>query len=403
MTLEVRVQPDGSKRAPLVPADGVPAGRGAGGSGAYVHTDSNIFRKISLATLPRSLVFEGTTLEGELRERNRRRFHLVHQVFHALYQAGEDEPDLRDHARRLFGCGQWVKRIDFACGTYRLVPCACNSIFCQDCSAKRSRPIVERILQQLDRKKRYWFLTITVENWRTLTREQLSGLTEKFSKLRETDEWKKHVTGGIYSVEATFNRQRGDWHPHFHVLIETDRRLPRSWIYRLRVLWRRLTGSHVINLQPLYGRDKKGRKTRKINRRALCELVKYATKAADFSHDPGRVVEFFRAFQNVRRVQGFGSFYGTCSREPGCEGPDEQENGLVGCNCGSCEWSDGTPSPTLFHISKTFLNPDGVRQLRLFDSGIDPPKILSDPDPPPLETKANLDLFFHQHEFRLSA
>lgn len=397
IALERPLQPARGKPAPLVPADSLPAGRGAGGSGAYVH------KHIATSSRRAPQVFQGTTLDGEQMQRDQARSSVLGRVAWSLYRASKTNPDLEDHACRLLSCGSWYRKLDFyGCsqnGVYRLVPCPCNSVFCQRCAARRSKPLIARILKKIDRKKRYWFLTITVSSWEHLTREKISGLIGQFSELRESDVWKKHVTGGIYSIEATFNGERRNWHPHLHVLIESEGRLPRSWIYRLRVLWRRLTGSHVLNLQPLYGRNKKGRKTRRINRRALRELVKYATKAADFARKPDRVVEFLQAFTNVRRVQTFGSFFAKSDPDPNTAEEHAPED-LVGCPCGKCRWKDGVPG-ALFRDTETILRADGVRQLKLF--GNDPfwnPEKPPDPEPQPevsAQTK-NLDLFFHQTE-----
>lgn len=334
---------------------------------------------------------------------NQARQTVLARVAWSLHRASKADPDLEDHAVRLLSCGKWFRKLDFyGCsqpGVYRLVPFPCNSVFCQRCASRRSKPLIARILKKIDRKKRYWFLTITVANWKELTREKISGLVGQFSELRESDAWKKHVTGGVYSVEATFNVRRSDWHPHLHVLIETRGRLPRSWIYRLRVLWRRHTGSHVLNLEPLYGRDKKGRKTRRINRRALRELVKYATKAADFARKPERVVEFLQAFTSVRRVQTFGSFFAEKDPDPDAAGENDPED-LVGCPCGKCKWKDGVPGP-LFRDTQTILRADGVRQLKLFEcDSFWRPEKPPDPEPEPevsLVTQ-NLDLFFHHIE-----
>jgi hypothetical protein len=334
-----------------------------------------------------------------------RRNSLLVKVAHSLYRAGQDDPKLQDHALRLLSCGTWYRKINFGCGTYRLIPCPCNSVFCQRCAARRSKPLIGRILERIDKKKRYWFLTITVRNWSSLTRESLSNLVEQFSDLRESREWKKYVTGGVYSVEAVYNPHQKDglrWHPHIHVLIETPDRLPGSWIYRLRVLWRRATGSNVLNLQPLYSRDKKGRKTRRIDAKALSELVKYATKASDFCKYPDRVVEFFQAFSSVRRVQTFGNFLGkqTAPEEPIEQEVQEPEE-LVGCKCGQCKWKDGVPAG-LFRERDTFLAPSGFRQLRLFEFDTGPPK---EPDPEPVTeiSLANqLNLFFEQRELCFS-
>src|SRR6266702_3172181 len=91
---------------------------------------------------------------------------------------------------------------------------------------------------------------------------------------------------------------------------------------------------HVINLEEMYGIDKKGRKKRKVNMQAVRELVKYATKAASFGNSPELVDSFLIAFENVRRMQSFGSFLGV---EKEAEKELEQTPGdfeLVGCKCG---------------------------------------------------------------------
>src|SRR6266849_9088634 len=172
--------------------------------------------------------------------------------------------------------------------------------------------------------------------------------------------------------------------------------LPRQWIFTLRNRWREITGgSHVINLERVFGRDKRGRKTRKVNHRALRELVKYATKAHDFSNLPKRILEFHRAFASVRRIQSFGSFLG-CAKEID-EEKKETEQELIGCACGACRWKDGTPTG-LFHITETEIRPDGYRQLRLFHDHIfrahPPPELAIIP----LEFPGQLDLFFTQTE-----
>jgi len=385
--LERPLQADGTKSAPHVPGAGFAPGRGAGGGGAYVHTDRNIARE----------TYEGTTEEGIESERNRLRYKDIAAISWALQQSEDDRE--KQAGLRLLGCGRWFQRINFACGTYRLIPYPCDSIFCPECSARRSKTLIERICKRLDQTLHdYWFLTITVKNISALDRSALDKLIRQFGELRSSDEWRGQVTGGVYSIEATYN-SGGSWHPHFHVLIETGKSLPFQWIFSLRSRWREITsGSHVINLERVFGQDKKGRKTRKVNHRALRELVKYATKAHDFSGLPKRILEFHRAFASVRRVQSFGSFLG-CTKEV----EEEKEEGnqeLVGCACGACRWKDGTPAG-LFHITETEVKPDGFRQLRLFHDDIfgkSPPSELA---AIPLEYPGQLDLFFTQTELPL--
>jgi len=153
-----------------------------------------------------------------------------------------------------------------------------------------------------------------------------------------------------------------------------------NWIFKLRAEWKEITnGSHVINLEPMFGIDSEGNKTRKLNKRGLREIVKYATKANDFSDSPHLVEEFLSAFENVRRIQPFGSFIGMLSEKKGESDGDSDYEGdkgseLVGCSCGKCHWRDGRICGPEYHLSQTtIVFPGEIRQLRLFDSGHDPP------------------------------
>ena len=350
------LQPQGGKSAPLSPS-GVCEGERGGGERAYVHTDRNISPEI----------FFGRSIDGFERERNRQRYKHLANIAHALSEGGEHEAGLR-----LLGCGAWFRRFNFGCGTYKLVPYPCDSIFCPDCSARRSKPLQDRVLARMDQKNcDYFFLTVTVKSWEELTRAKINRLVAMFGELRESDEWRDAgILGGVYSIEATYTH--AGWHPHLHILIETRRgAFALQHLDRFKKRWLSITGnSHVMRLEKMYGKTKKGRKTRKINGSALRELVKYATKSASFACRSDKVLEFFNAFRNVRRMQAFGSFLGTV-KEPEQE-EKENETELVGCACGLCRWCDGKPAG-LFHISQTVLAFDGTRQLRLFDSGADPP------------------------------
>src|SRR5216684_1978505 len=354
------LQPVGMETPAQSPGAGFATG-GQRGRGAYLDTPIG-------TSHPQ--IFVGSTLEYLESERNKRRFKSIMQVVHSLARC-----DREDQARALMCCGKFFERINFPCGSYKLIPHYCDSVFCPNCAARRSKPLQQRILKRLNQTKYdYWHVTVTVVNWFTLTRKALSRLIRKFAELREMELWREYVRGGVYSIECTYSRERSEWHPHFHVMIETEKRLPMDWIFKLQSEWFRITGdSHVINLEEMYGVDKKGRKKRKVNMQAVRELVKYATKAASFGDSSELVDSFLVAFENVRRMQSFGSFLGV---EKEAEKELEQTPGdfeLVGCKCGLCVWGSGVHVRELVHISQTVLMFDGTRQLRLFDSGADPP------------------------------
>jgi hypothetical protein len=357
-SLALPMQPQGSKRAPL-PESGVLSGRG-GGDRPYVHTP--------IGTSP-AKVFEGTTAEGIEKIRKSKRFKQVMEV--AFQFAKADEQDL---ANAILSCGRYFRRVNFPCGTYKLIPFPCDSIFCPSCAARRSLPLQNRIIERMNPTVNdYWHLVITVQSWLTLTASGLKNLISQFAELRASGVWKEEVTGGVYSIEVTFNRDNQTWHPHLHVLIETPKRLPMNWIERLKMEWRGITnGSHVMRLEKMYGVDKKGNKRGNVNARSVRELAKYATKALTFSDRPGRVMEFYNAFKNVRRVQSFGSFIGMV-KEAEKDAEKAHESEPVGCKCGMCIWAQGEVEREIVHISKTFLTSEGLRQVKLFELDTGPP------------------------------
>jgi len=299
----------------------------------------------------------------------------------------------------LLRCGRWFRQLEFPkCEgqTKKLVPFYCDSMFCPQCAGRRSKTLQDRILQKIDQKKfDYFFLTLTVKSWEALTREAIDRLVRMFGKFRESDDWRDAgIVGGVYSIESTFTR--AGWHPHLHVLLEVRKgALSRDYLERFKKLWLSITGdSHVIHLEKLHGINEKRRKVRRIDARSLRELVKYATKAASFSHQSDRVLEFYRAFKNVRRAQAFGSFLGSLGEDK--EEKAEKSDEFIGCACGKCRWKDAVPCG-LYHVSQTELRANGERQLRLFAFDSSPPNV-----PPEIEMPASplgqFDLFFHQAE-----
>jgi hypothetical protein len=361
------------------PRDGLSAG-GRSGRGArtarYVHTH--------LATSSHT-VFRGDTRTGAQMQRMAFRKKVLEQSVASLNECGEEA-----EAKRLACCGSWFKVGRCPDGGHRLEPNPCNSKLCVNCAARKSRSLQTRILSRCRRRgKRYYFLTLTVPNCRLLSREVLDRLVECFARLRRSKPWNRvrlngsdwiGITGGVYSIECTFNRERDDWHPHIHALVEMPGENPEGWLDGLKAAWLAVTGDgRNVHIERVYGRSKRGKKTyRRVNLKALKELVKYVTKAVLFADSPARVGEFVQAFRDVRRVQAFGSFFGVLKnpeREVGEDGPE------LACSCGSSHYHNNfTWSKRPVHISETKALPDGTRQLK-WDFWVDPRDTVEDSPP----------------------
>jgi hypothetical protein len=321
-------------------------------------------------------VYRGDTHTGYRMHRVAVRKDNVERLVNALNKGGEEK-----EAKRLSCCGEWFSEGRCDRGGVRLEPNPCNSIFCVNCAGRKSRSIQRRLLTRVQAKRsNNWLLTLTVPNVPSLSRDHLDRLISCFAKLRRTKAWKSYptmtgkrgrVTGGFYALECNVSKTRGDWHPHLHVLIQLSRKHHDVWKDELLAEWSRITGdAKNLHLDRAYSRNRRGRKLyNRVNLGTLKELVKYATKAADFADSPERVCEFLRAFKNVRRIQCFGSFVGALKgeeREPGDDGKE------LKCSCGySHIHSDFTWSRRPVHISETIVGPNGERQLK-WDFWVDP-------------------------------
>jgi hypothetical protein len=253
-------------------------------------------------------------------------------------------------------------------------------MLCAFCAERRALPLQRRVIDRMKGRpaRRFFHLVLTVRNEPHLTREWLTRIGDAFAELRASKLWQSYewttpkgrkcvlkILGGFYSKEATYSKERRDWHPHLHVLIEADSTIPREWIFAVRAEWERLTGARVVRLVPMYGYDKKGQKTRKVNLRSVKELVKYVTKTSSFSESPALLREFLDAFEHVRRVQCFGSWLGEDAK---AEQEADAAEVIPGhdtrpCSCGQCK--SRIAERRLYHVSET-VEREGVLELSLF-------------------------------------
>lgn len=318
-------------KLPPAPRAGFAAGGAAEGGRAparYVHT---------LDTSAQARAFVGTSREGVNLIRDVRRRKLVGRIVNSLNRAGFEKD-----AKELAQCGEWYELWVHPNGDRKLVPFPCGSIFCPACASRRSVRLQKKLLERVNKPGRsYWSLTLTVPNVERLDKFEVKCLMKNWAKL-----WKDavfqgfegdkgealRIYGAVRSVEVTYNAQRRSWHPHIHVLFEAPRKLPLSWLEKLKAAWNRINGGDCyVRLDRAYSRTKRGeKKYGKLNRRALREFCKYVTKSADFADDHFLVGDFVRAFESVRRIQAYGSFLGEDtggpeggSREPGCDDGDE--------------------------------------------------------------------------------
>ena len=154
---------------------------------------------------------------------------------------------------RLKECGNFIKfqssedktKFILAGGNF------CNNRFCPFCSwlkAKRTAFELLELIKVVEYKEKFAFLfiTLTVPNVpKESLREEIENFNISFNRLWKTKEFKAFNKGFIRKLEITYNEERNDYHPHFHLVVAVNKSYFTSRDYmskrRLLELWQRAT------------------------------------------------------------------------------------------------------------------------------------------------------------------
>lgn len=173
----------------------------------------------------------------------------------------------------------------------------CRSRVCPRCGRVRTRELGHRLrglLKFIDSPR---MLTLTLKSNGDPLSEQLRRLNDAFRRLRRRKNWKKHVTGGLFIVEITWNHAKHEWHPHIHALIDGE-----FWKQAdIADEWETVTGdSRIVDIRMIYGRES-----------AVGYITKYMSKSQLSDQIPaGRIVEWSQNTHGARMVGTFGKLHG---------------------------------------------------------------------------------------------
>ena len=127
----------------------------------------------------------------------------------------------------------------------------CNNRFCPFCSWLKAKRTAFELLElikvvEYTEKLAFIFITLTVPNVpRESLREEIENFNKSFKRLFQTEEFKAFNKGFIRKLEVTYNEERNDYHPHFHLVVAVNKSYFTSRDYmskrRLLELWQRAT------------------------------------------------------------------------------------------------------------------------------------------------------------------
>ena len=179
----------------------------------------------------------------------------------------------------------------------------CEDRFCPICAKKKSLkltaevfPIIKWIYEKHD--KRFIFVTLSSPN---VKKEELNDTIKlyntAFDRLKRYPEW-KNLKGYIRKLEITYNEQRDDYNPHFHVIFAVNKTYftdSRQYIKQERWLemWRKATrlGEKIKVIDVRRIKDKESNDLLK----GALEVAKYSAKSQDYLKSD----EIFDVFSRV--------------------------------------------------------------------------------------------------------
>ena len=192
----------------------------------------------------------------------------------------------------------------------------CRDRICPTCqwrlSLKRYAQMCQ-VLGRVDDIDQYhaMFLTLTVRNCTgSNLRAQIGVMSEAWNRLLQRKPVKRILAGWARSLEVTYNKDRGDFHPHYHVILLIDPECDMSfddlqksfnewWKISARLGYRPITDIRTItNLVP--ENDNEPLKT------AIAETFKYTVKDSSLLEMP--LTDFARYVEAVegKRLVAYG-------------------------------------------------------------------------------------------------
>lgn len=132
----------------------------------------------------------------------------------------------------------------------------CKNRFCPFCSwlkAKKTAFELLELIKVVEHKENlaFLFIGLTAPNVKKdELRDEIDDFNKSFKRLFETKEFRAFNKGFIRKLEITYNRERDDYHPHFHLIVAVNKSYFTSRDYmskrRLLELWQRAKRDNTI-------------------------------------------------------------------------------------------------------------------------------------------------------------
>lgn len=187
----------------------------------------------------------------------------------------------------------------------------CKNRFCPLCAwrkAKKDSLKISILLKYIQEELGYEFifLTLTAPNVAgSILNDEIKKYNKSFKNLMQLKEVKKITKGYVRKLEVTYNQERNDYHPHFHVMIAVNRSYFKSRDYIKKKqwleLWKECMGDSSITQVDV-------RKMDTSDSNAIAEIAKYGAKDADYMVSQEVFDVFYKALKGKQLLTYSGVF-----------------------------------------------------------------------------------------------
>ena len=187
----------------------------------------------------------------------------------------------------------------------------CKNRFCPMCSWRQAKKDALKISILLKYIKaefglEFIFLTLTAPNVKGAElNDEIKRYNKAFSRLMKRKEVSKIAKGTVRKLEVTYNQERDDYHPHFHVMIAVNKSYFKKKDYISKKKWLELwqeamqdTSITQVDIRRM-DTDDKG---------SICEIAKYGAKDADYMVSQEVFDTFYKALKGKQLITYSGAF-----------------------------------------------------------------------------------------------
>ncbi|WP_239740781.1 protein rep, partial [Mammaliicoccus sp. P-M59] len=189
---------------------------------------------------------------------------------------------------------------------------SCKNRFCPVCAWRKARKDalgLSLMMQyvQKEHKKEFIFLTLTTPNVsKNELENEIKHYNKAFKKMVERKKIRTILKGYVRKLEITYNKERDDYNPHFHVLIAVNKSYfkdTKSYISQKEWLnlWRDVTGMPEITQVHV-------EKVKANNDKELYEMAKYSGKDSDYLSNQKVFDAYYRSLKGKQVLVYSGLF-----------------------------------------------------------------------------------------------